>query len=48
MCIRDSYNGGHDIEEEFRPKVFGASLAFLAKYLRFSARPRAPARGPAR
>lgn len=30
-----NYPGGHDIEEEFRPKVFGASFAFLAKYLRF-------------
>ena len=28
-----NYNGGHDIEEEFRPRVFGASFAFLAKYL---------------
>jgi cephalosporin-C deacetylase-like acetyl esterase len=32
------YNGGHDIEEEFRPRVFGGSFTFLAKYLRFSAK----------
>jgi dipeptidyl aminopeptidase/acylaminoacyl peptidase len=31
------YDGGHDIEEPFRTRVFDASLAFLAKYLRFSA-----------
>jgi uncharacterized protein len=30
------YNGGHDIEEPFRTRVFGASFKFLAKYLRFS------------
>jgi len=29
------YDGGHDIEEPFRTRVFDASFAFLARYLRF-------------
>lgn len=28
------YNGGHDVEEEFRPRVFGGGFSFLAKHLR--------------
>ena len=32
------YNGGHDIEEQYRARVFGASYAFLARYLHFGAR----------
>ncbi len=32
------YDGGHDIEEPYRTRVFRASFAFLGKYLRFSVR----------
>jgi hypothetical protein len=40
------FNGGHDIEEQFRPRVFGASFALLARHLCFGAGDRRGLAGP--